>query len=56
MGNEFEVWSWETDERQGGKETFKWVNMYAGEEKAEAFRVMEELKRAGARCVKLEWR
>ena len=56
MGNSFEVWAWETDGFKGGKETFKWVNMYGGEDKSKAFYVLHELKRQGVGCVKLEWR
>lgn len=52
MGYEFEVHSWEGNVNDG----YQYVEKYAGDDKEEAFRVINELKENGAGCVKLEWR
>ena len=58
MGNEFEVNSWEKqcEGKAKSMDDYKWIQYYAGEDKEEAFAVMEKLKESGAACVKLEWR
>jgi hypothetical protein len=54
MGNEFEVWSWVPS--QLAAHGYQWIQVYAGEDKAEAFRIVESEKARGVGCVKLEWR
>jgi hypothetical protein len=54
MGNTFEVWSWVR--ALNIPEMYEWVQLYAGEDRAEAFDVLERAKDGGAPCVKLEWR
>ena len=54
MGNEFEVWNWE--KCCNGNDDYEYVIRYSGENKEEAFKKIEELKKQGSGCVKLEWR
>jgi hypothetical protein len=53
MGNKFEVWSWVLREGTGD---YEYVQVYAGENKAEAFRIAKSEKARGVGCVKIEWR
>ena len=53
MGDKFQVWNWEECLREACD--YEWVLHYGGEDKAEAFAKLEELKANHAPCVKLEW-
>ena len=53
MRNTFEVWNWEYSD---WTDRYEWAQHYAGESKEDACDKVDELKKSGAGCVKLEWR
>lgn len=60
MGHEFEVEVWTFigvhKEGESSIADYRWNTEYAGDDKAEAFKVLEGLKENGAKCARLVWR
>ncbi len=60
MGHKFEVKVRALIETSNAGETsvdnYQWNVEYSGEDRVQAYYAMEELKRKGAKCVKLTWR
>ena len=54
MGNTFEIHSWWQNKTLG--ENYRWHLEWSGESLIAALWKMHRLKRAGDRCLKLEWR
>ncbi len=60
MGHKFvvEVWTFLGTSNDGETtiDNYQWNVEYSGEDRVQAYYAMEELKRKGAKCVKLTWR